>query len=179
MHHENDQLVSIEELNKLKSEMKLLCDHLYSDDISQCKNRLWLYKNKLTNNEVFNDFGFLVSIKISEYSSIVKEYDANVGDKLIKLVSDYMIHYLKDNHINFEIVRYMEENFLLFIYDMNEEEVEQSIVNMQRSMENYKFKHRKKMFSLRFASAVMQYIENESFFSVLDELDQKLFENAV
>lgn len=179
MHSDQDKLVSVEELNKLRSEMLLLCDQIYSDDITQCKNRLWLFKNKLKNNETFNDFGFLVSLHIAEYTSIIKEYDTNVGNKLLKLVSDYMIHYLKEHHVNFEIVRYMDENFLLFIYDLNEEEVEQTILNMQRSMENYKFKHRKKMFSLTFTSAVMQYIENESFSSILDELDQKLFEDSM
>lgn len=177
--NDQDKLVTIEELNRLKSEMLLLCEQLYADDITQSKNRLWLLKNKLKNNETFSNFGFLVSIKISEYTSIVKEYDTNVGNRLLKLVSDYMIHYLKENHINYEIVRYSEDNFLIFIYDLNEEEVEQTVMNMQRSMENYKFKHRKKMFSLRFNSAVMQYIENESFSSVLDQLDEKLFENKI
>lgn len=179
MHNDQDELVTVAELNKLKSEMRLLCDQLYADDISQSKNRLWLFKNKLKNNETFNDFGFLVSINISEYASIVKEYDTNVGNKLLKLVSDYMIHYLKENHIDFEIVRYMEENFLIFIPGLNEEEVEQTVINMQRSMENYKFKHRRRMFYLTFSSAVMQYIENESFSSVLDQLDDKLFEDKM
>jgi GGDEF domain-containing protein len=159
--------------------MLLLCDHLYSDDITQSKNRLWLLKNKLMNNETFNDFGFLVSIKLLEYKSIVKEYDNNVGDRLLKLVSDYMMQYMEDHHINYEIVRYREENFLIFMYDLNEEEVEQTVINMQRSMENYKFKHRRKIFSLAFNSAVMQYIKNESFSSVLDQLDEKLFHNKV
>lgn len=175
--HNDKELVTVAELNKLKAEMLSLCDQLYSDDITQSKNRLWLLKNKLKNNETFSDFGFLVSIKISEYASIVKEYDTNVGNKLLKLVSDYMIHYLKENHINYEIVRYMEDNFLIFIHDLNEEEVEQTVMNMQRSMENYKFKHRRRMFNLSFSSAAMQYIENESFSSVLDQLDEKLFEN--
>lgn len=179
VHNDQETLVTIAELNQLKSEMLLLCNQLYADDITQSKNRLWLLKNKLKNNEIFNDFGFLVSIKISEYASIVKEYDTNVGNKLLKLVSDYMIHYMKEHQINFEIVRYMEDNFLIFIHGINEEEVEQTIENMQRSMENYKFKHRRKMFNLTFSSAVMQYIENESFTSVLDQLDEKLYENIV
>ena len=179
MHNDQDKLVTVEAFDKLKSEMLSLCNQLYSDDITQSKNRLWLLKNKLKNNETFSDFGFLVSIEISEYASIVKEYDTNVGIKLLKLVSDYMIHYMKENHINYEIVRYMEDNFLIFIHDLNEEEVERTIINMQRSMENYTFKHRRKVFSLRFYSAVMQYIENESFSSVVDQLDDKLFENKM
>jgi len=104
--NDQDKHVTVAELDKLKSEMLLLCNQLYSDDITQSKNRLWLLKNKLKNNETFSDFGFLVSINISEYASIVQDYDTNVGNKLLKLVSDYMIHYMKENHVYYELVLY-------------------------------------------------------------------------
>lgn len=181
MHNENtiiDNGVHID-LNELKNSMHLLRKQLFSDDITECKNRLWLLKEKLNNNETFNDFGFLVSIKIADYDKIVKEYDSNVGNRLLKQVSDYMVRYMKDNYINYDIVRYSEDNFLIFIYDLNEDEIEEQMVNMQNGMSNYKFKHRSMMFHLTSHFAVMQYIENESFASVLDALDQKLFEDAV
>lgn len=181
MHNENE-IMDKEcrmDLNELKRDMHLLRKQLYSDDITESKNRLWLLKEKLNNNETFNDFGFLVSIKISDYDKIVREYDSNVGNRLLKQVSDYMIRYMKDNHLNYEIVRYMEDNFLIFMYDLNEDEVEEYIINMQNGMSNYKFKHRSRMFQLRCHSSVMQYIEHESFSSVLDQLDEKLFENKM
>ena len=178
MPNTQDKVVTVAEFDKLKSEMLLLCKQLYADDITQSKNRLWLLKNKLKNNETFSDFGFLVSIKILEYESIVKEYDENVGNRLLKLVSDYMIHYIKEHNIKYEMVRYSRDNFLIFIYELNEEEVGLIVLNMKKSMENYKFKHRSKMFSLAFNSAMMQYVENESFSSVLNQLDDTLFENT-
>ena len=176
MHNDTGKLVKSDELNAIKSEILLMHKQLFSDDISETKNRLWVFKHKLSDHDTFNDFGFLVSMKISEYEAIVKEYDANVGNKLLKLVSDYMISYLKDQHINYEIVRYDEDNFLIFMYGLNEEEVEEQVVNMQKGMSNYTFKHRSRVFQLTFYSAVMQYIKNESFSSVLDQLDDKLFE---
>lgn len=169
----------LKELNALKSDMNTLRTQLFADDISETKNRLWIFKDKLNNNETFNDCGFLVSIKISEYKKILKEYDSNIGNKLLKQVSDYMIRYMKDKHCDYEIVRYMEDNFLIFMHNLNEKDVEEHIANMQNGMSNYNFKHRSKMFRLTFGSAVMQYIENESFSSVLDQLDEKLFENKV
>ncbi len=181
MHNENGMIDSEYqmELNALKSDIDLLRKHIFIDDISMAKNPLWIFKQKLNNNETFSDFGFLVSIKISDYAKIVKEYDSNVGNRLLKQVSDYMIRYMKDNNLNYEIVRYKKDNFLIFIYGLNEDEVEEHIVNMQNGMSNYKFKHRSRLFQLSFNSAVMQYIENESFSSVLDQLDEKLFENKV
>lgn len=176
MHSEKDKQVTSLEFNESKSKILLLREQLFSDDITQSKNRLWIFKHKLNNHETFIDFGFLVSIKISEYASIVKEYDTNVGNKLLKLVSDYIIYYMKEQHITYEIVRYSEDNFLIFMHNLNGEEVEQIIFTLQKSMENYKFKHRNQIFNLLFDSAVMQYIKNESFSSVLDQLDEKLFE---
>jgi GGDEF domain-containing protein len=166
-------------LNELKMNMNLLREQLFADDITESKNRLWVLKEKLNNNETFNDSGFLVSIKISDYDKIVKEYNSNVGNKLLKQVSDYMLHYMKDNHLKYDIVRYMEDNFLIFMHNLNEEEVEKHVIDMQNGMSNYKFKHRSRMFQLICYSAVMQYIENESFSSVLDQLDEKIFQNKL
>ena len=181
MHNENEIMDKecSRDLNELKHSMHLLREQLFADDITESKNRLWLLKEKLNNNETFNDFGFLVSIRISDYDKIVEEYHSNVANRLLKQVSDYIIHYMKESHLNFDIVRYMEDNFLIFMYDLNEDEVEEHIVNMQSGMSNYKFKYRSRMFQLTCQSAVMQYIEHESFASVLDELDQKLFENSM
>ncbi len=169
----------VKELNVLKSAMDTLRIQLFSDDISETKNRLWIFKDKLNNNETFNDRGFLISIKISDYDKIVSEYDSNIGNRLLKQVSDYMIGYLNQKHCHYEIVRYLEDNFLIFMHDMNENEVEEHISNMQNEMSNHKFKHRSRVFKLTFNAAVMQYIENESFASVLDQLDDKLFENIL
>lgn len=177
MHSDKDTNVNITELNEIKSDILLLRKHLFSDDISKTKNRLWVFKQKLSDHETFNDFGFLVSIKISDYAKIVQEYDTNVGNRLLKQVSDYMLTYMKDNHLECDIVRYQEDNFLIFIYKLNEDEVEEHILNMKQGMSNYKFKYRSRMFQLSSYSAVMQYIKNESFASVLDQLDEKLFLN--
>lgn len=180
MHNENE-IIDKEcrtNLSALKSDISVLRKQLFSDDISTAKNRLWVFKEKLKDNETFRDFGFLVSIKISEYDKIVSEYEPNVGNKLLKQASDYMIRYMTDNHLAYEIVRYMKDNFLIFMHQMNEYEVEEQIMNMQNGMSNYKFKHRNRMFELTCHAAVMQYIENESFSSVLDQLDEKLFENS-
>ena len=177
MHSENNEFVSIKEMIDLKSDMHLLRRQVFSDDISKTKNRLWVFKDKLSDHDTFNDFGFIVSINIVDYAVILNEYDSNIGNKLLKLVSDYINMYMQENHLTFEIVRYSKDNFLIFIHDLNETEVEEHVVNMQRGMLNYKFKQRNKVFNLTFDFAVMQYVKNESFTSVLDQLDEKLFLN--
>ena len=83
------------DLNELKTDINLLRKQLYTDDITESKNRLWVFKQKLNNTETFNDFGFMVSVKISNYDAILKEYESNVTNKLLKQVSNYMMHYMR------------------------------------------------------------------------------------
>ena len=173
------ELETITEIDELRSNLDRFSKQLFSDDITKCKNRLWIFKNKLSDHDTFNDFGFLVSIKIIDFELILKEYDSNVANKLLKLVSEFIIMYMKENFIQFDIVRYKRDNFLIFMQDLNEKKIQEHIVNIQRSMSNYNFKHRHKVFNLTFDYAIMQYVKNESFSSVLDQLDEKLFLNQL
>ena len=159
----------------VRSEIGLLRHQLFSDDITEAKNRLWVYKQKLNERQGFNDFGYVVSIRVADYAMIIKEYDANVGSKLLKMVSDYMIGYLKENHIAFEIARFSKEQFLIFIHDMGEDEVEELIANMQKGMGHYAFKHRNRIFRLSMDAVAVQYIKNEPFASVMEQLEEKRF----
>lgn len=179
LHNDTNEFATMKEMIELKSEMFLLRRQLFSDDISKTKNRLWVFKDKLSDFDTFKDFGFLASIKIVDYDALLKEYDSNIANKLLKLVSDYIIVYMQENHLKFDIVRYAEDNFLLFMHDLNESEVEEHVVNMQKGMLNYTFKHRHKVFNLTFYFAVKQYVKNESFSTVLDQLDEKLFINKL
>ena len=154
-------------------EIGLLRHQLFSDDITEAKNRLWVYKQKLNERQGFGDFGFVLSIKVAGYGEIVKEYDLNVGSKLLKMVSDYMIGYLKENHIAFEIARFSKEHFLVFVHDMDESAIEELVANMQKGMGNYTFKHRNRIFGLSIDAVAIQYVKNEPFASVMDQLEEK------
>lgn len=175
MHSDSNEIAAITKIDDMQTNIDMFRKQLFSDDITQCKNRLWIFKHKLSDHDTFNDFGFLVSIKITDFEAIHKEYDSNVTNKLLKLVSEFIIEYMKENHLVYEIVRYKTNNFLIFMHDLNEKKVEEHIINIQRSMSNYRFKHRHKVFNLTFDFAVMQYVKSESFSSVLDQLDEKLF----
>jgi hypothetical protein len=72
MYNYTDKFIDISEFNTVKSDILLLRKLLFSDDITETKNRLWIFKHKLSNQETFNDFGFLVSIRISEYSAFLR-----------------------------------------------------------------------------------------------------------
>ena len=179
MHSDNNQFALKSDISEIKSDLDLFRTQLFSDDITNSKNRLWIFKNKLSDHDTFNDFGYLVSLKISDFDVILKEYESNVANKLLKLVCEYMYSYLRENHLNFEIVRYSGENFLIFLYGLHETEVRSYIENMKQGMSHYKFKHRHKVFNLSFYHAVMQYVKNESFSSVMDQLDEELFINKM
>lgn len=165
--------------DEMSREIDLLRSHLFSDDITPAKNRLWLYKQKLNGRQGFVDEGYLVSLRIPDYETIVNEYDIIIGNRVLILVCSYVIEYLKMHQINFEIARYAKGHFLLFLHGMEEAEVEELLVNMQNGAANHTFKHRSKIFGLTFDAAAIRYIRNEPFASVMDQLEEKRFEKKV
>ena len=165
--------------NALGNEIDLLRGQLFSDDITEAKNRLWLYKQKLNERQGLVDEGYLVSLHVPDYGTIVREYNSIVGNRVLTLVCDYVIDYLKRHHIAFEIVRYADGHFLLFLHGMEEAEAEELLVNMRNGAANHTFKHRSRIFGITFDAAAIRYIRNEPFASVMDQLEEKRFEKKV
>ncbi|MHC3994272.1 hypothetical protein ACXWTF_05540 [Thiomicrolovo sp. ZZH C-3] len=160
-------------------EIDLLRGHLFSDDITPAKNRLWLYKQKLNARQGFVDEGCLVSLRIPDYETIVDAYDTVIGNRVQMLVCSYVIEYLKMQRVNFEIARYAGGDFLLFIHGMEEADVDLLLANMQNGAASHTFKHRSRVFGLTFDVVCIRYIENEPFASVMDQLEEKRFEKRV
>jgi hypothetical protein len=161
------------------NEIDLLRSQLFSDDITRAKNRLWLYQQKLNERQGFVDEGYLVSLRIPDYETIVSEYDSIVGNRVLTLVYNYVTDYMTKHHVPFEIVRYAAGHFLLFLHGMEEAEVEEHLVNMQNGAANHTFKHRSRIFGITFNAAAIRYIRNEPFASVMDQLEEKKFEKEV
>jgi hypothetical protein len=161
------------------SEIDLLRSQLFSDDITSAKNRLWLYKQKLNERQGFVDEGYLVSLRISDYETIVSEYDCIVGNRVLTMVCSYVIDYMTMHHIPFEIVRYTNGHFLLFVHGMEETEVDELLVNLQNGAANHTFKHRSRIFGITFSAAAIRYLRNEPFASVMEQLEEKRFEKEV
>ena len=163
-----------EELDDIRSDLALLREQLFSDDVTLAKNRVWLYHYKLEEEKTFRDSGVLASIRITEYKSIQEEYGLHTWHTLLCKFYEEVSIILREKHITFEIVRYSEESFLLFLADMDKEKADSYLMELQKRVGSHTFRHRRKMFRLPFVSASMKYIPRESFNSVLDQLDEKL-----
>ena len=163
-------------IDGLVSDVHSLRSQLFSDDLTRAKNRLWLFKQKLQEDGTFSDSGVIVISKFTDHASMVKEYGSNISDTLIKQISEYMIRYMEEHHIVHEIVRYTDDSFLIFISTTEDERTEEAMLNLHQGMEGRTFKHKNRIFKLKFLFAVMQYVRNEPFSLVLDRLDERLFE---
>lgn len=158
-----------------REEMEQLWQYLFSDDITGAKNRMWLYKHKLDDRQAFRDTGFIADIRVAGYGDIVEEYGSDVGRRLLWMVADFIIGYMREHHVRFEAARYSNERFLLFVQDTEQGEAEELIGNLQRSMADASFKHGSRLFRLHLEAVTLRYIENEPFASVLEQLEDKRF----
>lgn len=166
------------EIDTRGADIALLREQLFSDDVTAANNRLWVYKQKLNDRQGFSDDGWLVSLRIADYATIVNEYDANVGNRVLKMVSDYIVAFMKEHQVAYEFARFYKGEFLIFLHGMDEAEVEQQLLGMQKGMESCTFKYRSRIFGLSCDMAASRYLKNESFASVLDQLEEKRFEKA-
>ena len=163
-----------EALDDIRSDLALLREQLFADDVTMARNRVWLYHYKLEEDKTFKDSGVLASIRITEYKSIHEEYGLHTWHTLLCKFYEEIVMIIREKHIACEIVRYSEDSFLIFLTDMDEEKADRHLMDVQKRVGSHTFKHRRKMFRLPFISATMKYIPRESFNSVLDQLDEKL-----
>ena len=163
-----------EALDDIRSDLAILREQLFTDDVTMVRNRVWLYHHKLREDKTFRDSGVLASIRITEYRSIQEEYSLYTWHTLLCKFYEEIVGIIREKHITCEIVRYSEERFLFFLTDMDEEKADRHLMELQKRVVSKTFQHRRKMFRLPFMSATMKYIPRESFNSVLDQLDEKL-----
>ncbi|KYJ85745.1 diguanylate cyclase [Sulfurovum riftiae] len=172
---------STSRMNGLISDVRSLQRYLFSDDLTKARNRLWLFKHKLHEDGTFSDSGFIVSSRVIGHIAVVKEYGPDVGDVLLRQIYDHMAGYMKEHHLEHEIVRYRDDSFLLFIAgkERSQVQVDEEMLNLHKGMEGYTFRHRNRVFNFTFLFAVMQYLKHEPFSLVIDQLDEKLFEKGL
>ena len=112
---------SLKDINKkillLEKEITNLNNQLFLDDITNTYNKKWIYYKLLDDDYEFKEDGVCVLMESLDYYYIQKEYGALIGHNLLIFTSNFITQKLKDEKFNFNIVRYNENKFLIFLLD--------------------------------------------------------------
>lgn len=120
----------------LEDEVKSLNKQIFIDDIVNTYNRKWIYSKFLDKDSNFQEDGICVLLDIVDYFYIQKEYKEVLSKNLLLFVVNFILEKLKDEDYEFEIARYLEDKFFIFIFNKKEKEVLNNMLNLEQLLSN-------------------------------------------
>lgn len=133
---------------ELEKEVKSLNSKLFLDDITNTFNKKWIYNKFLNSEALFQQNGICFLIDVIDYSYIQKEYGELLANNLLIFATKFIKQKLKDEDLDFKIVRYNENKFLVFILDSqeNKNEIINSILNLEHLLSSTTLKSNSGLF---------------------------------
>lgn len=170
------------ELENKQSEIKKLKTKIYTDNLTNTKNKYYLFEEVL-NKDKFKENGILVFIDLNKFKNINDSYGHLIGDKVLQLLCHYVDSYFQKTNFKYEIIRYGGDEFLLYLKnninnDFEINKIYNLIKECKSDLETKKFKTKKnEIFSISFAFGTKNFSKDEDFHSVLEIADKNMYIN--
>ncbi len=160
-----------EQMYELQNELEKLKDKVYLDHLTKAKNRRWLTHSYLTDKMKFNAQTIAVFINVQDYEYINTHYNRLVADNLLIFICDYFISTLEEEEIKFEIVRFLNNKFLIFIDENTLQKVQNVITNLVKILFSKTLKSKTGIIIKPFFDySVKEIKKGDSFQEVLENL---------
>ncbi len=161
------------QMNELQQELEKITNIVFVDFLTKAKNRKWLTHNYLTNNMKFKSKTTTVFIDVKDYDYICSNYNKLLADNLLIFICDYFMNELKKENIKFEIVRFLNNKFLIFIDENHLDEIRNVITNLTEILFSKTLKSRAGVIIKPvFNYSIKQLKKGDVFQEVLEELLQ-------
>lgn len=120
----------------LEDEIKSLNNQIFIDDVVNTYNRKWIYTKFLDENSNFKEDGICILLDVVDYFYIQKEYKEVLSKNLLLFVIDFVLKKLKEEDYEFEIARYLENKFFIFVNNKKEKDVINNMLNLEQLLSN-------------------------------------------
>lgn len=132
----------------LEKEIKNLNAKLFLDDITNTFNKKWIYNKFLDKSALFRENGLCLLVNVIDYTYIQNEYGELLANNLLIFASKFIKQKLESEEFNFNIVRYNENKFLIFIPNIEEykKDVLNTILNLEQLLSNTTLKSNSGLF---------------------------------
>ncbi|MGA1933409.1 diguanylate cyclase domain-containing protein [Arcobacter sp. YIC-464] len=123
-------------MNSLEEELERLNKKIFLDDLTTAYNRKWLYNQFLNENALFKDDGIISMIDLVDYDYVQNEYGDVISNNLLIFICNFLKKHLDDDKCDFEIVRFLNNKFIVIFKDKTEKDAKSLINNIKRLLAN-------------------------------------------
>jgi len=173
-------------LSVMKEELDSLRKMIYLDELTKVYNRKWVYNHALKEDGTFGYNGILLFIDINDFNYIVDKYGNLIADNVVIYVTKFLSQKLKKENLDFEIARYSNDQFVLFIKNENLSNIISYVSNIRLDFSNSTLKSKSGLtFKTNFTFGAVKFIANDSFQKILEitadleDMDKKKIESIV
>lgn len=133
---ENDSLLLknlYKQIKNLKEELEGITNNVYKDYLTKVYNKKWLYHKFLNEKISFKENAIVTLIDIKDYDYISNTYSKLIANNLLMYITSFMIKKLEEEDLNFKIVRYLTNRFIIIFEENNIDNIH-TIMNLISSM---------------------------------------------
>jgi len=167
---EEELSVILAQVDDMKNEITSLIGQLYQDSLTKLNNKKWIYDRYLNGSQNMQNNGILVYLNINDFKYINDTYGELVGDSALVYISRFLTKKLEEEQIDFELVRYAGDQFLILIKNDILEDIRSFISNIRSQLLNSSLKSKAgHIFKIIFSYGIIPYKTNEKFHSILSQ----------
>lgn len=156
-------------LEVMKEELDTLRNLVYHDELTKSFNRKWIYHQAIEEDGTFGYTGILLFIDINNFNDIVDKLGNLIANNLIIYVTKFLSQKLKKADVSYEIARYTNDQFILFIKSENISNVNTVIEKIRKEFSNSTLKSKSGLtFKTNFTYGAVKFIEDDSFQKILE-----------
>ena len=155
----------------LEKELKTLNNELFIDDTTKTFNRKWIYNKFLDENASFKKDGICLLIDVIDYTYIQDEYGELLAKNLLLFVTNFISQKLKDEGYEFQIARYFNDKFFVFITNEDKKDVKNYILNLEQMLLNTTLKSNSGLYiKANYKFVLNEYKQNQDSKLVFEKL---------
>lgn len=166
-----------QQINNLKHELQAITDNVYKDYLTKVHNKKWLYHKYLNSDSNYKNDAIIVLIDVSDFQYISNTYNKLISNNLLIYIANYLKNKLKEEHLDFELSRYLTNKFIITLNEENLSQIETLISTISNVLYGTTLKSNSGvMIKPTFEYAMKKVKKDESFHESLDILIKNIKE---
>jgi len=105
------------QIKNLQNELQDITNNIYKDYLTKANNKKWLYHKYLNKDANYKENAIIILIDVVDYNYIAKTYSKLISDNLLVYIAAYFKNKFKEEKLNFEITRFLDNKFIISLYE--------------------------------------------------------------